>query len=272
MKIYIRAKNNHQMEYVPAFEKQFINDGHDVFINTPSIPKDIDLAIFWGHRQRDLIQLQQKNGKNYLVMERAYLDDRFKWLSLGYNGLNGRADFCNSHITSSARWDKHFSHLLKPWKKNIEHLPILLVGQVPTDAAVTHVDIKRWYTKTVNYYTKRGHKVIFRKHPLDRTPTNYYKSLGVDLDTNEKLETTLQQVSNCVTFSSNSGVISLLEGIPTIAVDEGSMVYSIAGSQLSHLNQIPDRTDWCNKIAHTQWLYEEIESGEAWNQLKTRFK
>lgn len=271
MKILFKQPTSHQVKPTEAVAHSFKEAGHDIYYTTSYNKNEVyDIACFWAHRQRQLMLMQAKHDKDYLVMERGYVDDRFTWYSLGFNGLNGRADFVNGDITDSHRWDSNFSHCLKPWKTDIKDKPILVIGQVPNDAAVKHVNIKTWYKKTIEHYLGMNKKVIFRKHPLDKTP---YEKLGpgITIDRNPELETTLQTVSNCVTFSSNSGVVSVLHGVPTIAVDEGSMVGKYVPSNLSNLDQTFNRQDWCNKIAYCQWTLDEIRHGLAWEHLKQKY-
>src|ERR1043165_6830238 len=56
----------------------------------------------------------RESGKDVLVMERGYLGDRFVWTSLGWNGLNNRAQW--PVIDDVSRFKTHFGHLMKPWK------------------------------------------------------------------------------------------------------------------------------------------------------------
>ena len=36
----------------------------------------------------------------------------------------------------------------------------------------------------------------------------------------------------------------------------------------SELYYYPDRTEFCNKIAYSQWTMDEMKSGEAWKHLR----
>ena len=60
---------------------------------------------------------------------------------------------------------------------------------------------------------------------------------------------------------------------PVVNFDNGSMVWDLAMKDLSQLNNppTPDRTQWCNNTAYTQWLPYEIENGDAWDHLKQRY-
>jgi hypothetical protein len=88
--------------------------------------------VFWGHRQVHIINAQKKKNRHYLVMERAYVADRFTWTSLGFDGLNGRAKFPQIN-DGGARWRKHFWPFLKPWKTQLSKTAVIM-GQVRGDA------------------------------------------------------------------------------------------------------------------------------------------
>ena len=93
------------------------------------------------------------------------------------------------------------------------------------------------------------------------------------MDKNEHLVHTLEKAKFTVTYSSNSGVISLLKGIPTIAMDKGSMIYDHVNNSLDDdLYRMSDRSQWCREISYTQWKPRELRDGSAWQHLKQGLK
>ena len=229
-----------------------------------------ELAIFWAHKRNDIISNQRKQRKQYMVMERAYIGDRHHWVSFGYNGLNGRANFCNQDVKSEKRFITHFSEYLKPWNYNSEQTGeyALVIGQVATDASVRDININQWYIKVIRHLNKLNIPVVFRKHPLCKhTSIDHHNLKFVYDDGTKPLENVLKKAKFTVTYSSNSGVISFLEGIPTIAYDQGSMIYNHVKHDLEDLYYYPDRTQWCKEISYCQWLPEELADGTAWKHL-----
>jgi hypothetical protein len=215
----------------------------------------------WGYRQHHIIDAQKKNGRHFLVMERGYIGDRFKWTSLGFDGLNGRATF-PAIQDGGKRWDKHFQQFLKPWRGAHSNLAVIM-GQVPGDAALQGVDFVHWVIKTAGQLKAKDFSVAFRPHP---NPRSRLRSVANIKTLDGTLEQALNQAALVVTYNSNSGVDAVLAGTPVYAADRGSMVYELSNG----LNRVqPDRTLWTRKMAYTQWLSEEIESGEAWAALRT---
>jgi hypothetical protein len=218
------------------------------------------VAVCWGWRRASALR-----GKaQVLVMERGYVGDRVHWISLAWNGLNGRGQV--PPVTDGGeRWRKHFAHYLAPWKEGGE--AVVVMGQVPGDQSIVGVKIGDWYRQACEA-GKRFGEVVFRPHPvaLERgmrdAPPNCARVLKGSLSDALAL-------SKCVvTYNSNAGVDSVLAGVPTIACDEGSMAWPVAGHGLDADPPKPDREAWCASLAWRQWTKAEIEAGEAWEYLK----
>ena len=242
-------------------------------------PVDCDLAVFWGLKDRtNAIQIhQKKNKKDFLVLERGFMNVRNHYVSCGFNGLNGRADFVNKN-SSPDRWDKYFSHLMKDWKLGGEY--ILVAGQVPGDASMKHLPggIPN-YTKIVEKlkkYTSRP--IVFRPHPKTSVPRwkSRYKNVAPKKikSTHATLQDDLENAYCVVTFNSNICVDATLEGIPTIVLDRGAMTWDISRHLLEEVESTIKiyRDQWAYNIAYAQWTHEEVKSGDAWEYLKRKYQ
>lgn len=266
IKIVIKtASSRHQNELQVNFSEGLKRHGQKHYLCGSDVFPECDLALFWGHRMHDLIERQRLNGRDYMVAERGYIGDRFAWTSLGYNGLNGRADFLNKG-KDSERWDKHFDHLMHPWKYGGDY--IIIMGQVSGDASLTNLrNFNSWVEKILE--TIRQHHtmmVVYRPHPLARqaSPNGLRVFNGV-------LEEDLKGAALAVTYNSNSGVDAVLAGVPTITMDEGSMAWSVTSHDPAHVIY-PDRTGWAAALAWCQWKPEEIRNGDAWEHLKQKYE
>ena len=262
---------------IEGFKRHGILDAKIVKNFNPATMR-ADLIAMWAWRPKrtgahwyHIHKAQQASGGHSLVMERAYLGERHTWTSLGYDGLNGRGDFCNANIRNPGRFNKHFSDLLKPWQTKKTNR-VLVAGQCKFDAAVSHINIEDWYRNVTLELSLRGYDVIFREHPLNVANRWNFSGLPVTLDTSASFEESMQSVDCVVTYNSNGGVLSTLAGIPTISHDIGSMVHNVTKHDLKDLNYQPDRKDWAAKISYAQWLPSEMESGEAWAHLKQKYK
>jgi hypothetical protein len=221
------------------------------------------LLVVWGEKHR----IQYGNRfKHVLVNERAYFQDRFKFVSCGYNGLNGHADFLNKDMPPD-RFNKHFNDgRLKPWNPKGEY--ILLALQIPGDNSLNGV--KYSYPEIISQLNKRGFTVKVRQHP---SRPNKMNLSGVEFLPHEQpIEEQLEKCQAVVAVSSNVSVDAMVAGKPVLNFSDYSMVWDMALKSYDELlEEQPEpenRMQWCYDLAYTQWLPEEIESGEAWEHLK----
>jgi hypothetical protein len=65
-----------------------------------------------------------------------------------------------------------------------------------------------------------------------------------------------------INYSSNPGIQSVIQGIPTF-VDDKSLASPVANTDLSLIENPnrPDRTQWLNDLAWTEWTIEEMKKG-----------
>lgn len=219
------------------------------------VPPGDDPVCCWGWRNgRRLAAL----GRRVLVAERAYLGNRFQWISLGWDGLNRRARFPLAY-DNGARWRAHFAGLLAPWRAS-ERGYALLMGQVLTDQSVRHSNHLQWLLATARALKECGHEVRFRPHPLAPLQLGVPQAEG-------SLAEALAGARFAVTFNSNSGVDAVLAGVPTVTMDEGAMAWDVSSHALEAPLAAPDREPWAHGMAYTQWLPEEIAAGAAWPHL-----
>lgn len=219
----------------------------------------IDVAVVWSWRVGLRVR-QEGFGGPILVMERGYLGDRFHWTSLGWDELNGRARFNGPHDSGERFW-RNFGHLVCEWERDRGYA--LVIGQVETDMAVRHVPIHLWYMDTIAALERMGYAVRFRPHPqtVQRRGRVSVQSSRIVGGT---LEEAFREAGIVVTLSSNTAVESVLAGIPTYALDEGSMAYEVSANTLSEKPIMPDREIWFRDLAWKQWEPDEFRSGEAW--------
>ncbi len=215
----------------------------------------------WGWRHGKQLR---NSGHEVLVMERAYLGDRFAWTSLGWNGLNGRARFAPRD--DPERFDQHFRHLLKPWKAEGEGAYVLLIGQVPGDASLGGMDLTTWYRNSAEQAKAAyGLPVVFRPHP-QAVKMQIAKAVRGTKTNAGTLADAMAGAAVVLTFNSNTAVESVLAGVPTVAADMGSMAYAMCGHKIGE-RVTPDREQWAARLAWCQWTMDEIKSGDAWSGI-----
>ena len=264
VRIYYHPILTHQLKWGRSFSFGLAKHGISSEVVQYGDDRVCDLAVFWGYGPKnELIREQQiKAGRHYLVMEAGFFNDRFLHCSLGFDGLNGQADFLN-HSSPSDRWLASRS-ILKEWNPGGDYY--LLIGQIAGDNSCNHVDLKKWYAEVIK---ATDFPVVFRAHPLDHSG---YVPDGVAFS-NNSLEQDMGGAVAVITFSSTVGVDALLAGKPTVAYDPISMVYNYVSHRIQLTSLIePNRQQWAYDLAYAQWSKEEIESGLAWDHLRGMYE
>jgi hypothetical protein len=169
-----------------------------------------------------------------------------------------------------------------PWKQDGEY--ILLCMQKVGDASLRDADVFEWTENTVNDIRKHtDRKIIIRPHPLYRKSSlhNTLKEKVLNVSNTHWQETDLlkdgfvsiqeqlQKAWCTVTYTSGSGIDAVINGIPNIACDTGSMVYDVSSKDIAEIENPyrGEKKEWTNRIAHCQWNIDEFESGECWKHV-----
>lgn len=219
------------------------------------------------------------------------------YLRFGWNSYKWTDGNFNNDNVGNERWlkfEKNTGITIKDW--NSPGSKIIIMGQKEGDSSLTRMYKQQGYksfydwvvdiVKQVRKYSDRD--VIIRPHPKNLTRgirftndaikklnlKNVYISENLTQGHSqggEPLDKDLAQAHCVITYNSLSGVEAVCEGIPTFALDNGSMVWPIAHRDLSkieNLNYNIDLQEWKNKIAYTMWNKEEVSSGQCWEHLK----
>lgn len=250
-------RSPHQLAHQSAMLDGLKAIGIDAVPSLGAAPGIMHVAC-WGWREGKALRAR---GFEVLVMERGYLGDRFKWTSLGWNGLNGHATFPDVPA-SPDRFDALAT--LKPWKSGGDYT--LILGQVPGDASLQGRDLMplyfEWAAVAAHAY---GLPVHFRAHPKAIEKGHRQNPKGT-IQSGGTLDEALAGASMAICFNSNSAVDAVLAGVPTLTMDNGSMAWDVTTHKIGDIAR-PDRRDWANRLAWKQWTLEEIASGQALKPL-----
>jgi len=249
----------HQSANARAMRAGLERHGVEVVHAAVDVPVLCDFAVIWGWRQPAV----SANGPT-LVMERGYIGDlenRRRWTSLGWDGLNGRAR--RPSPDAGERWDAHFETMMQAPRDGGAY--VLLAGQCRGDRAVAGTNIALWARDTARQLQELTDLPIrFRPHPQELSPWDVHGVATSD----RTLAEDLAEAAFVVTFNSNAGVDAALAGVPVVAVDEGAMAWPIAAHELTATPVLPGRRTWATQLAFCQWTAQEIETGEAWEALR----
>lgn len=234
-----------------------------------------------------------ETNKPFLVQEspnfRKYAHQG--WQRLGWYSYKWTDGIFGNENSPPDRWNKFQKATnvqIKNWKSPGDK--IIIMGQKPGDSSLTDLydagkNFTDWIQETVNAIRKHSDReIIIRPHPRNLRAglkgAHSIKGKNIKVSENlteggsqggEGLDADLKQAYCVVTYNSLSAIESVCEGIPTFALNDGSMIWPIAHkdlSQIEKLNYNIDITQWCYDIAYTQWTAEEQARGESWAHLK----
>ena len=150
---------------------------------------------------------------------------------------------------------------------------ILICGQ--HDKSLLWKNMPRMSNWFLNIYDEiRKHTdrpIIFRPHPrcrlehIERGLKHVYRQEPRHINnTYDDFDMGFNNVWATISYSSNPGIHSIIEGVPAF-VSTHSLAYP-AGNDIDFLHNIeqpvmPDRTQWLNDYAHTEYTVEEIAQG-----------
>lgn len=255
----------HQQEAATRLARGLRRHGIKTRIVSAAGLAETPVVAAWGWR---IGEEARTRGATVLVQERAYVGDRFSWTSLGFDGLNGRARFPLVE-DGGDRWRRYFPDALKPLRPG--EGKVLVLGQVPGDMALKGAPVPGWYARAGRTLGARyGAAVEFRPHPDDTSPRIRGRSMhGLALSKAATLAEALAEAAVVAAWNSNSLTDAALAGVSLVAGDSGAMTWPLAGHGLDTPARLAPREPWAHRLAWTQWTPEEIESGAAWEVVRT---
>ena len=253
-----------------AFAHSCVQLGHDVVYNDPSADVDVIWSILWHGRMapnKEIWDKAQVNKKPVIVLEVGGLKRGTTW-KVGLNGINRDAYFGGLHNNSS-RADA-LGLFLKPWKDN-KNGPIIIACQHSMSQQWRHQKKPAsWVFDTINEIRKQTDKqIIIRPHPRCRVDGIEYEFKNVKIqypiripNSYDDFDFEIDDAYAVVNWSSNPATKAIMEGIPAF-VGPSSLAYDVGNINLKDISnpKKPDRQQWLNDLAYTEWTVEEISKG-----------
>ena len=250
-----------------AFANSLGSNGHDVVYN--DLNSDVDViwsVLFNGRMSRN--KTIWENKKPTIVLEVGGINRGVTW-KVGLNGINRDAYFGDKD-NDRTRADS-LGLVCKPWRSNGDF--ILICGQ--HDKSLQWQNMPRmsnWFLNTYDEIRKHTERpIVFRPHPrcrlehIERGLKNVYRQEPQHVNgTYDNFDMGFDNVWATVSYSSNPGIHSVIEGVPAF-VSTHSLAYDVA-NDIDFLHDIenplmPDRQQWLNDYAWTEFTVEEISQG-----------
>jgi len=224
-----------------------------------------DVAVMWGVKKAAIRTAASRS----LILERGYVGDRFHFTSVGWDGLNGLA--WRPEGMPGDRWGRYFADRMKPWRE-ARGKYVLVMGQVPGDASLRGMDTHQWAFRVVQALKAARLEARVRRHLKDPTPSVRMSRRLADARRayyeTRPWEDALADAAWVVAYNSNSAVESVLDGVPTVTLDRGTMAYPVTDHDPVKAPTAHDRTQWAHDLAYAQWTIDEMASGDAWDYIK----
>lgn len=239
---------------------------------------DCDVPVIWSllwhgrmSRNKDIWEHFRKQNKNVLVIEVGGIKRNITW-KVGLNGINRYANFgpTNNDDTRANQLGLN----LRPWRQNGDHI-LLCLQHDKSEQWKDQPALKDYVIKSVQEIRKfSNRKIIVRPHPrcpllnlpvLDNVGYEVPRQIN---NTYDDFDLNFSNAWAVISYSSNPGIHAVMNGIPAF-VSEQSLAYDVANKNLSTINNpsMPDRQQWLNDYAHTEWTVEEISQGIPFSRL-----
>ena len=242
---------------------------------------DADVDVIWSvlfsgrmAANKAIWERNTSNAKPTIVLEVGGINRGTTW-KVGLNGINRDAYFGPTNNND----DRHrlLGLSLKPWRTHGEF--ILICGQHDKSLQWQGMSsMSNWFMQTYREIRKHTSRpIIFRPHPRCQLPhielglKNVYRQQpGKISGSYDDYDMGFNDIWATISYSSNPGIHSIINGIPAF-VGPSSLAYDV-GNDIDFLHDIekpltPDRQQWLNDYAHTEWTVQEISQGIPLNLL-----
>jgi hypothetical protein len=250
-----------------AFANSLVDNGHTVVYNNNTADVDVIWSVlFHGRMARNKVVWQNK--KPTIVLEVGGIKRGTSW-KVGLNGINRNAYFGPSGNSSDRRISLGLE--LTPWRTDGKF--ILICGQHDKSLQWQNMpQMSQWLINTVEEIRKHTDRsIIYRPHPrcplphIEKEFKNVYRQEPKHVsDTYDDFDMQFDNIWATVSHSSNPGIHSCIAGVPSF-VSSHSLAYPVA-NDINLLHNIetpltPDRSQWLNDYAYTEWTIKEISDG-----------
>lgn len=237
-------------------------------------------SVLWDGRMQSNQRIYEKfkrMRKPILILEVGCLNRGNLW-KVSLNHINGAGCFGPTNNSDDRR--KKLNINLKPWKQGSK---IVICGQHPKSEQWNKMpDPGVWINQTVDDIRKHtDREILIRPHP--RAPVgytgfepfvtmNYPAKLNGTYDSYD-FEHVLNDAWAVINWNSNPATVAVLNGVPSF-VGPDNYAAPVSSQNLARIESpyMPEREQWANDLAYTEWTTDEIASGEPLDRLEPFLK
>lgn len=238
-----------------------------------------DAAIIWSVlwngrmiRNQQVWRSYRDANKPVVVIEVGVLDRGNLW-KVGVNGINGTAYFGPKGMSDERR--NKLKIKLSPWRRSQNIIICIQHALSQQWDNMPNTDL--WLEDTITQIRNvTDRKIIIRTHPrfqhrpkkvFANTVVEYPRSV-VGIADSINFEKTLNSASVVINWNSNPAVLAAIKGVP-VFVGPSSLAAPVGNFDLSMIENpsMPDREQWINDLAYTEWSVDEISKGEPLDRI-----
>lgn len=253
-------------------------NGTDEYINrmaqgAGAMPTPVE---FWDYNANMSAGIVLRGIMKHKIMKQCWTDSRrFRYMDTGYFG--NRPNSLNPHgwkvwhrivdndlqhncvlTRPSDRWDR-LKITARPFKRTGREVLVVAPDDKPCTFYNTTLDA--WLAQTVNTIQQNTDRPIVVRH---RKPG----MIKHNRDTETSFDTALTTAWAVVTFNSNAGTESILNGVPVFVTQAANAARPLALDDLSKIESPYYPTDdevraWASHLAYGQFHNNELENGTA---------
>jgi hypothetical protein len=256
-----------------AFENSLIKAGYTVKENDMNSDVAVIWSVLWNGRMannKTVWDHYRGKGKNVIVLEVGGIKRGTTW-KVGLNGINSSAYYGSLGGKTPSDRSISLGLTVNNWRSKGEY--ILVAGQHNKSLQwQNQPDTSTWFTQTCNKIRKYSDRpILLRPHPRCKLPDiehnfkNVYRQEPKPIpNTYDDFDISFDNVWATVNYSSNPGINSIVAGVPAF-VSKNSLARPV-GNNIADFSNIenplmPDRTQWLNDYAWTEYTIEEIQQG-----------
>jgi len=245
---------------------------------------DADIDVIWSvlfngrmAPNKTIWEKNRASGKPTIVLEVGGIKRNTTW-KVGLNGINRDAYFGPANNNSNRVHELGLT--LKPWRTDGDY--ILICGQHDKSLQWQGMpSMSQWVMQTIDKIQSVSNRpIVFRPHPRCPLPhiENEFRNVKRQTPhhitgTYDDFDISFNNVWATVSYSSNPGIHSILEGVPAF-VGPSSLAYD-AANDIDFLHDIenplrPERQQWLNDYAWTEFTVAEISQGLPIKRLTSK--
>ena len=225
-------------------------------------------SVLWNGRMapnKKIWDLYRSQNKSVIVLEVGGIKRNTTW-KVGINGINGEANF--GPKDNGPERANLLNLKLEPWRSNGRD--IIICGQHDKSNQWRNMPpMSNWIYDVITIIRKHtARPIIVRPHPRCTLKLNHsFNNLTIQrphhlYTTYDDFDFDFHNAWAVVNWSSNPATQAVIGGVPVFVGPE-SLALDVGNKDLENINTpiMPDRQQWLNDLAYTEWTTEEISTG-----------